>query len=537
MAPRSNITLRIDAEDAEAVQSFLKLTRAERNLEVQTRKTNAAMVDKEVQSKRVSKELFGVSKSALKAVGGMIGIGTAASAFATVTREIERMDQALVESAKKANAQGRGLREFAALQAPGKEGQKFVRETLLKAAEYGVSPEQAAQVAQPIQSLADKDGNGILSATERKEYEPDFGASLGLIQSGVASEDALRVITAGRARSQSGAESADLLIRASETSAQGPATFARSISSTGEFSDQKEALSILSALTKEQTDPGKLPAAMERLGLVLGKVGEEGETGKFTKKFGLAGMAETEKVDALRQYGAANGQGATEDDRVRDFTAKLPNEKGLSKEQAIDLARVVRQAESATGTRGILENDSVGRLDAARAKLMADPITRGAILEDRQKAIAENVDLMGPQAVDAQARLGKRQMEGAKALAKGDVDAVTPSGELKQGSELGWMSWFGAKANGFMSSTGAGVGYGAGPNGEVVGRENQRIQAERDAAISGSGVQYQQEALVQVMRENNELLRANIAATQGNTNANAAKAPAGGARSNAEEAY
>lgn len=524
MAIKSNITLKIDAEDGDAVKSFLKLTQAERNLEMQTKRSNKAMKEKELQSRRSSEGMLSLGKSAGKAILAIGGITGVAGAFALVTREVERMDQALIDSAKRANEQSRGLREFAALQAAGPEGQKFMRETLIKGAARGLMPDQTAQIAQPIQSLADKDGDGKLSAEERKQFDTDFDAAAGLAEASVAPEDALRVITAGRARGQSGQESADLLIRAAETSAQGPATFARSISATGEFSDQKEALSILSALTKEQTDTGKLPAAMERLGLVLGKVGETGETAKFTKKFSLEGLSETEKIAKLREYGAQHGEGETEEERVRDFTSKLPSEKGLSKEQAIDLARVVRQASSATATRGILERDAEGRLDSALKKGMDDPLIAAGVLQDRQKALTATTGLIGPQAEDAKKRLAKRQIAGAERLEAGDVDAVTETGELKAFGDLPFMQKIGRVLE---SNQSAGFGYGAGPGAAAV-EQQSREQAAAPRATN-EGVQQKHAELI-------EALRANTEATLGNSKATAGKAPAGGAASNAEEA-
>lgn len=470
----------------------------------------------------------------VKAVGVALGsMGAGITVVRSIATEVARLDEAMVASALSSNTMSKSLRELVALQNGGAEGNKLIADALIKGAQRGLKPEQSAPIAQTIQSIVDMNGDGSLDESERGAFDKDFGAAAGLIESGVAPEDALKIITAGRARGQSGDVSADLTAKGASLSALAPSDVAKSISATSEFSDQKEALAILTGLSKEQTETGKLPAATERLGVLLGKSGEVGETEAFSKKYGLIGLTETQKVEALRQYGAQHGEGATEEERIRSFTATLPGEKGLGKEAAIDLARVVRQSASIQSTREALESGAEGTLDSMLQKGIDNPLTGPGIVADRQAALAAVGKIIGPQAEASQAALARRQVEGGAAIAEGDVANVNEDGTAKAFGEQTWGAW-GRK---FIEGAGrsASVGYGYAPGAAQIEADN-RARAERPQS-NMEGVMRVQESLVEELRRNNDLLEKNNAATEGNTAAAAAKRPVGGAAGNAEERY
>ena len=550
----SNITLKIDARDEGAVRAFLELGEAERNLEVKIRKGNVALKEREQRERAVAAgtrktaaetraagkdaehagtRMFNMGRDTARAIQAFAGFGASVGILRAVQQELAGIDNALVASAKSANIQQKGLREFVALQAEGPEGTKFVGETLIAGAQRGLTPEQTGAIAQPIQSIVDVNGDGRLDTGEKAAFATDFGAAAGMSEAGVASEDALKIVTAGRARGQSGQESADLMAAAAALSALGPSDVAKSISATSEFSDQKQALSILTGLSKEQTETKKLPAAMERLGIILGKSGEVGETAGFSKKYGLEGLTETQKIEALRQYGLQHGEGDTAAARVRSFTATLPGEKGLAKETALDLARVIRQTDTVTSARGALDEGSAGALDAILKKNIESPLSGPGIVADRQAALAAVGQLIGPQSQEAQARLSRRQIAGARMVQEGDVLNVTPGGESKAISEQSWSAW--AKRGLESMGRSASVGYGAGPG--LMEIERQQAVAQAAPQANMEGVMSVQRELVEQLKRNNELLSENNSVTAQNSAASRGRAPVGGSAGNAEEKH
>lgn len=464
--------------------------------------------------------------ASLAAMGGTVG------AIRAVANEVARINEALVQSAQSANATAESIKEFVAIQAPGPGASAVVGGALLTGAEFGVKPGQAADLAQTIQSINDTDGNGKLEADQQAAFDTDYKAALKLIEAGVAQEDAKKIITAGKARGQSGAVSADMMAKAAALSALGPSDVSKSISATSEFSNQTEALSILTALSKEQTETGKLPAAMERLGIVLGASGEVGETAKFSKKYGLLGLSETEKIEKLRKYGAQHGKGKTEAERIRSFTATLPGEEGLAKETAIDLARVIRQSDTAQATKSELKSGAAGEMDKIIAANLASPITGPGMLANRQAALAEVSGIIGPQSEKAQAALARRQIEGAAMLAEGDVANVNPDGTAKPFLERTWGAWGKRALEGMGRS--ASVGYGAGPSVAQIEAQN-RISASQPQPTAEGLIQVQQE-LVDQLKKNNALLQENNQVTAAANTAGGTKL-AGGAATNAEERY
>lgn len=419
----------------------------------------AQMKEENKANEAADKKMASLGITAVKSIAAMMGISAVGTTIRSVVNEMERLDQAMVDSATRAAELSTGVREFVAIQAAGPGGLQQVRDTLAMGAEFGLTPEQAAGMAQPIQSIADASGEGILNAEERQRFIDDFQAAAKMVQITVTPEDAMRIITAGAARGQTGRQSADLLAMAADLSPVSPRIVAQSISATSEFSDQAEALSILTALAKEQTNTEKLPAAMERLARVLGKSGEIGEPKPFTDKYGLAGLTETEKLQKLYTEGLKRGKGTTEAERVRDFAATFAAEKGLSQENAQELARVVRQAPLAMSTKGQL-GQSEGRVDAAIQKLMADPVTAAGIVSQKQKAAAALTDLFGPQAGTAQARMFSRQTEGAAMMREGRMQDVDPSTGMAL--PIFQRSWFGAPD---LLRRYEALGFAAGPGG------------------------------------------------------------------------
>jgi hypothetical protein len=529
---KSNISLLIDAKDGEAVQSFLRLTTAERNLELQTRRTGVAMREKEQASRRAGAAALNSARAGLSFVAGFAGISSATGAIMALTRELKSADEAMANMARRANEKASTLVDFSALQAEGAEGRAHVARALLKGARAGVGVSEAAAMATPIQSVVDADGDGRLNEQERADFDEDFGAALDLNNLNVSAEDAQTVITSGRARGQGGQESADKFIAAASTSGANPGDFAKSASALAQFEDSDAGLAILSALTREEKNFGRLPTMLRNLGGILG---ESADGSDFSKKFGLAGKGELEKVQALRQHAIDTGdQSLSEEERIRKFSKSFESE-GLSKREAEGLGIAVRQGDFAAQVQGQLGELEAGVTERKLASIMEDPGVRAAKQAAQAKALAEAATLYGPESEDARENLKGRLAVGADRLAEGDSRRVNiESGEA---GLLARVADFVNRAN-----ISAGTGPGGMPAQAEVERRNREI-AERPRDNDERVVTAMErlagvlEANIAATEENSKTTEANSGATEENTGASRGRAPVGGALSNAEEKY
>lgn len=526
MSQRSNITLRIESQDAEAVRSFLKLTQEERNLEMQTKKTNQALRDKAIAQKKAGDEAWKASKSAAAFIGGFIGITSIAGGIMAITSELKRVDEALGNIGRKSNKVGNDILEFVALQAQGDKGQKNVKSTLLQGAAAGVSLRDTAAMAVPIQSVVDANGDGLLQPEEQAKFDEDMKAAFVLRNLGVSPEDAQTVITAGRARGQGGTKSADKFSAAASAGGATTAQFAGSISALSQFTDTDTGLAALASLTREEKNFGRLPTMLRNLGGVLGSQADESE---FSKKFGLKGLSEAEKVAKLRELAQQRGKGDTEAARLKSFTDTFQNE-GLSKREAEALGIVVRQGgfmEQVRGQLGALEPGvAQRRLDT----VFQDPVVKGTKDAETVAALSEYAAAYGPQSEAGRENLKGKLAVGAEAVAEGRMQNV----DIETG-EPNWRErardYFGRFVSEGQPTQGPNMGAGGLPVG--MGRPEIR----NDGVTNDERLGQKLDRLADVLEKSIQTTEQNNAATEANTNASRGKAPVGGAASNAEEKY
>lgn len=550
MAEQSNITLRFDAEDGGAEKGLLKLEQAERKLEAAVKSGNRTLMVRANTEEQLTRGLDKIeareraaAAAALKRAAamdqgnkltslGVAGIGKMAAGLASMAAgaisasaaiSLVREENArLIALADKSNAAVKGLQGFIALQAPGAEGQAHVRDTALKGARSGLTTEQTGTIATAIQSIADADGNRKMEGKEKVAFDKSLSAALLLGKLGVSAEDTQAAITGGMVRGISGDVAADKLVEAAGRSKLNESDFARSSAAMGQFGDQDAALAAVAAMSRTE-DKGELPTLIRSAALALG---ESADSSEFSKKYGLAGLSEAEKIARLREIGKQQGTGATEEERIASFSKSL-KEKGLDETKARAVGALIREGGTFADTYGAVKAIGPGAGVAAGrlAGLEADPAYRAAQQAQEAKTMAEAAALFGPESDKARALKNDRLARGAKLQAEGGGAGVNPeTGEAYSFFEAP-IKWIRARGE---------VKRGQIERGEM----SQRGGALDDFSSAGDP-SAALDRLTTALEKNNALLDRNNAVTeQANTaGGSAASKPVGGAASNAEEKY
>lgn len=437
-----NITFSVGAEDGEAISSFMKLTKAEKAMEIQTMKGNRALQQRSKAQREAARAAEAATRQTDAHNKGMVAgavaaakhakalglVGAAAGAVGIAFSEMAAQHRHLMEEAQRSNQAASGIREFVALQKPGAAGQKHVKDTMITGALAGVKMAEVGTMAQPIQSATDTNGDGVLQPAEKAAFQTDFGAALKLRQVGVAAQDAQTVVTSGRARGAGGDVSADKLIVASDRSEAGPADFARSVSAMGQFKDTDTALALTTALSKEEKNFGELPTLVRSLGQVLSEASDES---KFSKKFGLAGLSESDKIASLRAQAIQTGDPSlSEAERLQQFTAAFKNE-GLDETKARAMGIAVRQGSTVASTLGALGNMQAGVADRKVAALRADPVLGSLMRAEETAAMVEVDAVYGAEATAARDERARAQARGIQLRQYGGGQAVNEDGTAK----------------------------------------------------------------------------------------------------------
>ena len=457
-------------------------------------------------------------------ISGIVGVGSAAGLAALALREMAGVGERAMDMARRSDDTARGLKEFIALQAEGEEGKAHVKATVLKGAAAGVKAEEAAGMAQPIQSVVDSDGDGKLNAEEKAKFDEDYEAALRLRQIGVEAKDASTVITGNRTKGIGGTAAADKLIAAADKSVGGPADFARAASAINQFEDSDTGLAAATALTAEGTSLEQLPTLVRGAALTLGSANDDSE---FSKKFGLKGLSEAEKVAKLREEGDRRGKGATRDERIADFSRSFKSKEGgsLDEEKARAMGLLVRQGELFESTREAVGGEKVAGLAEGKVKtLKEDALTGSAMVADEAAAMSSANDLYGDKAPEARARKARALETGARLLEDGGDQAVDPAtGEAKSlWTYDGWSGRFEAQRQRIAKGEDANIrSFFTGSTGKEGG-----------GGAGGDGG-----AAVKAMADLKAALERNTAATEANSSSAKVKTPVGGAASNAEEKY
>lgn len=448
---------------------------------------------------------------AVKFGAGILGIGSAATIASAGLRALTSAQEHQMALAKQSDTAAAGLKEFIALQAPGEEGQAHVKAAVLRGADAGVGAEAVGKMAQPIQSVVDANGDGKLNAEERKKFDEDFGAALTLQKIGVGAEDASTVITANRTKGIGGSVAADKLIAAADKSVGGPADFARAGAAINQFENTDTGLAVATALTAEGTPLEQLPTLVRGAALTLGSANDESE---FSKKFGLVGLSEEEKIAKLREEGKKRGKGATEEERIADFSRSFKSKEGgsLDEEKARAMGLLVRQGGMFNSTlEAVRAAEGSGLAEQKAAALEADPIAGSQMQSQRALVQGQANAAYGVEAQAARDAQAQREGKGAILRKYGGDIAVDESGAAKKITQdpIDVIT-------GYLKAIMGGM--------QVKGGDDPTSKnGPQDVPKS-------MDALTKALQENTEATRANSGATK------TTKA-VGGAASNAEEKY
>lgn len=292
-----DVVFTIKTKEAAAIQGFMRLTDAEKKVALETAKTGQAL-DKKNKSLQDSEINWG------RMIKTATGIGSVTAVVGTVIGAVDKLDKHLERIAQKSKERSEAISSFVFLQSNGAAGQEHVRRTMVAGARMGLTMEQTAGLAMPIQSGID---TAIDTAEERRKFETRFKQAATMSRQGVDPAIAAGIINAGAAKGVEAQRMADMVMQAADISEAGVPDIAAAISSMSTYSGAGEFLPILAGLTRTEKNFGRLPTRTMQLSRVLG-AGGGGKYEKFYKQMGLkAGMSETEKLAAIRSKAEASG--------------------------------------------------------------------------------------------------------------------------------------------------------------------------------------------------------------------------------------
>ena len=475
-------------------------------------------------------EAFSAGMNGLTAFSAFIGGGTLLQTFSEFVSYLNDVNQALSAFGNSADQSTRGLRDFQSIN-PGKEGRDFVRDTVLKGVGAGMTPEQSGAMGATIQASVDRDGVKGLSEDERKAFEESMRVSGNLVNLGVAPEDTQKVIAGAPARGLSAKRMSNIFMTAAEAStSMVPADMAKMMSATGQYSSAEAGFSAATAISEEERDPGRV---MEKVRSAQRALGPGADSTKFTKRLGLKGMSESERIDAIAQYFIQNGdQNLSEDQRIDAGTRTLGDTKkfGLDIEEAQSVGMLVRQRGKFKNTLAEMQAMPEGKDRAQElfSGLMEDPNSVGEFQGRVTAAKAKADPLYGVNAQGVQDEKRMRRDAGEVLLATGNVQGVDPAtGESTQTWGQRAINRVAFGAGRLLASTYGDTEQLDNPfstniEGRAVAGQTKRMQEGGGGAGAGSGTGAQVERLNANLEALNKQLETNTATTAENTAATAA---------------
>lgn len=391
---------------------------------------------------------------------------------------------------------------------------------LSSGAKHGLTPEQSATLAAPLYSTADKDGSGALSDEERKNFDANFQAGAQLQSVGVEAGDATNVLLAGDNQGEDGATTGAKLLKAAAIGKRGPKEFSMSASAIGQYDSLDTGLAVATAISASELNAGRIPERVKDVQMALSSAQDKGE---FSKKHGLAGLTQAEKIAKLRERAVASGD-------VKKFTDEFINQ-GLDEGKASSLAMLIQQGELYGTTEQAMKEVKPEDLATSITALRdADPAVRSQMESAQSKALGEFDTMYGVNAEKNREKLAESQARGLELRRYGGDWAVNEDGtEKSMLSPWWWAGRYKAATNG-MPGTGANPTPGINQDESLTWEEKRDKQQE---LLSDSTLERHRDAL----DRNTKALEANSAATQQNSASTKKSAPVGGNPANAEEKY
>ena len=411
------VTLRIRVDEQQAVESFRKLTKAEQDAVLQSKK----LALQSGQTSQKVKQIAGAAEALGKVMlgGGIIG---GATKFLALLQESDRY---LAQIAAKSREAGENLVAFAMMQAPGTKGER-AREVAAIGGSYGVKPGEAWSTVQAFQA-----GSGGDYAKGLEKAKAAFSLTRDV---GIPAEYARIAIGALTGLGMTAKEAAQGVYAAGEQSELTPQAIAQGIGAGlpvygGIKGGPVFGLGVAAALTTITKSPEEVGTQNRQIGLAL--QASEGARGKTWKKLGFPKPGE----DPVGQILALKAAGID--------TAGALDKAGFSERQSQGLVIALRDPEAFLKTvekTRVMAAD-IGGYQRVRGETEAEvPEVLFARQVAELEAKREVANIYNPMAEQARATEIRQRSLGLRATERGfgyDVDEQSGRPSILGSTSLG----------------------------------------------------------------------------------------------------
>lgn len=428
-----------------------------------------------------------VGTAALSAVAGMMS----AQAVIGVLRDIQSRFDGITKSADETAKAMRPL----ATQVAGKGGAEEVKKIARMGAEYGLTPQETGEIGNTLKSIQGAD------------VAKDLPTIAKLANLGVQGQDAAPIAQAGIVRGMGSARASDLALKAADLASWDVSDVARVMPKTMLFSSMESGLAAGSVLAEAGVVKEQIPAQTEALSRVLGK-----DKSKLSKKFGLAGLSEAERVNKLSAAADASGNRA-------EFLRTMPEKYDLGEEEG----RALRATLSLGNRYGEYEQQlratPKGELDTRFAQVMQDPMQKREFEARRSDALTRYATDFGPMAEKAEQERASKQATGARLMREMPSEAAAAMTD-----DQGRANWLG-RGWSALQNIGGGSGVagalravapgGGGAFGQAAGQEFLPSVFGGGSGDKRAEANTEVSKLVEALDKNTEATKANTTNTPG----------------------
>jgi hypothetical protein len=411
----ADVQITIDAKGAKAINSLLKMSQAQGKVETATKKAGRAAKTQEVSTKQAAASMG-------KFIRGAAGLAGVTAGFAGLNRMIEATARNMASIAKEGESVGNSLVRLATLGINEEERKDIV----LQGAQRGIGAEESAKAAAIIDSVGKT--QGVFDEADKKELD----VALKLQQLQVESEAAGNIVAEGINREIGGEAAANLVLEAAASSKLEAKDFARSLPATKQFSTLEQGLAATSALSTQELKKERIPELLKGTGQAL-----QDEESDFSKKFGLEGLSETEKIRKLRTAAEQSKGGVEKFTQISSLQRAGVKEKigaeGIGALiRAVDVMETVSKQLQTPGAE--IRGEHIDNLLENRiADIESAPDTGTGQRANKTKATREALKAFGPDAEESQRLEAMRKRHGLEAEAQGKLLRVNDEGKLHIG--------------------------------------------------------------------------------------------------------
>lgn len=483
----------------------------------------AAQAQQEVDRAK-QKRIADMAKGYDKAGKSAAGFGSKASAAMTraaavaapvvaVLAALNKEFDYMMKRTERADAEARAMKDLVLALPEGAEGDALKAQIMQTGAEFGLKPGQSAETAMPLYAAYDKDGSGTLDEGEKKGFDSALKGAAALQATGTEAADATNLQLAASNMGVGGMEASAKAMKAAQMSMRGTDVIAKAAAPMSQFDDFDTGMATITALSKGELNEGRIPERVKDAQMALSSAND---TSEFSKKYGLAGLTQGEKIEKL--YSAA-----VESGDVKGFTDQFSTVKGMDEGKSTSLALLVQQGALYKSSLEELKAVKPEEATAAVDKLRNDKLTRSVMATDQATAGIAVHGMIGEGSDKAYEARMREIALGQELTAHGGGQAVDPETGLPK--PLSGIASSYDRISGTVKAAWNGM--------PVFGREDSGL-GKSDGFESFNK---NQAALTKAIEENNRLLAENNQATAANTAGTKKTTPVGGNPSNAEEKY